>query len=151
MTIMDIFAILASIIGMLTGLSGLIISLINFRSSRLETIKEYYSQGDRREYVEARKLVYNSDPDGIYKIEPEAVQTILFFNYWGALAYKKYLPMWIFYDISSVGVIKLYENLASYITDRRCGGQEEYGRYFEWLYLRIKQRKLGIKRHITWS
>lgn len=132
-----------SIIGGVTGVTGMIISFLGIRRNRYESIHEYLTQIDDKEFIETRRKVYSKDYNENCNISDEdAARVVNFFHHWGILAKKNYIPIWIFYGASGNGVCRLYEKTQPYIEARRKkDNDEQYGEYFGWLYKKLKKRK----------
>ena len=130
------------IVAILSGISGILVGIASIRISNLGAVKEYFQQGDAKEYTEARKNLYRKFDDGIKidKNDKDASNVISFFNFWGMMVEKKYLPIWVFESASGQAVIRLYEGLQDMIKERRRDNPN-YGEYFEWLYRKCKSKK----------
>lgn len=136
----DAIKLSISIIGALTGTSGLIISLFSSRREKYQVVSEFLSELSDPKFIAAKKYVYTNEASDV---EDEQVAIVVnFFHHWGLLAKKKYLPMWVFDGATGRGTCRLYERTQMYIAKRRKHNQDYlYAEYFEWLYKRIKRRK----------
>lgn len=130
------------IVAILSGISGILVGIASIRISNLGAVKEYFQQGDAKEYAEARKNLYQKFDAGIKinKDDRDASNVISFFHFWGMMVEKKYLPIWAFESASGQAVIRLYEGLQDMIKERRRDNPN-YGEYFEWLYRKCKSKK----------
>lgn len=132
------FSDILSVIGAVTGISGLIISILDHQRSRYFAVHEYLSAVESEEFVKAKQHVYNNVD---FNVEDEQAAIVVnFFHHWGMLARRRYLPMWIFDGATGNGVCRLYEKTFPYINKRQQINQDPlYGEYFAWLYRRIKK------------
>jgi len=98
------------IVAILSGVSGIIIGTASVRQANLIAVKEYFEQGDNSEHISARKYIADNK-NKIYESKIEVSQIINFFQMWGLLNRKKYLPIWVFSGASRIRVVELYINL----------------------------------------
>jgi acetyltransferase-like isoleucine patch superfamily enzyme len=129
-----------NIVAILSGISAILVGIASIRISNLGAVKEYFQQGDNKEYTIARHNLYKKFEKKI-PIDPndaDASNTVSFFHFWGLMVKKKYLPFWVFKSASGYAVIKLYEGLQEMITIRRADNPE-YAEYFEWIYKKCRK------------
>lgn len=134
--------VLENIVGLVAILSGIAGTYIGFSTSKmasLEAVREYFQQGDKSEYVKARKNIYNNGEKGDGNISSSDASTVCnFFHFWGLMVRKGYLPIWVFESASGVAVVRLFENLQSYIKERKKENPF-YAENFEWLVAEINR------------
>ena len=124
-----------NIVAILSGISAILVGIASIRISNLGAVKEYFQQGDNKEYTTARHNLYKKFDENV-PIDPndaDASNTVSFFHFWGLMVKKKYLPFWVFKSASGYAVIRLYEGLREMIEIRRVDNPE-YAEYFEWIY-----------------
>ena len=124
-----------NIVAILSGISAILVGVASIRISNLGAVKEYFQQGDNKEYTTARHNLYKKFDENV-PIDPndaDASNTVSFFHFWGLMVKKKYLPFWVFKSASGHAVIRLYEGLREMIEIRRVDNPE-YAEYFEWIY-----------------
>jgi len=89
------------IVGAVTGIAGIIISLFAFYHNRIEAVNAFYSNDRDAQFITARRIVHTL-PD---KYNPSEVQKefgdsiaflILSYDQAGILVKKKQLHFWIF-------------------------------------------------------
>lgn len=100
-----------------------------------EWVKENIKPEDTVLHVTNKKEIFSS-----------ASLTINFFQMWGLLQYKGFLPIWVFETASGYSVIKLYEAVDD-IVKERLSSNPFYGGQFKELCVRIgyKYRKAIIE------
>lgn len=131
-----------SIIGAVTGIVGIIISILGVFHNRFIAIHQYMEALETPDFIKARTSIYNTDPSQISIDNKEASQIVNFFHHWGLLAKKRYLPMWVFDSGSGAGVIRYYELTQDYIMEmRKHHSDSTYASNFEWLYHELQRRK----------
>ena len=87
-----------NIVAILSGISAILVGVASIRISNLGAVKEYFQQGDNKEYTTARHNLYKKFEEGV-SIDPndaDASNTVSFFHFWGLMVKKKYLPFWVF-------------------------------------------------------
>lgn len=132
-----------SIIGAITGTLGIIIGILGILHNRFLAIHQYMEAFEAPDLINAKTVIYNIDPSEITLDSKEASQIVNFFHYWGLLAQKHYLPMWVFDSGSGAGVIRYYELTQEYIMKRREHHKDStYASNFEWLYHELQRRKI---------
>ena len=136
---LSIIGTITGIVGMLTGIGSLIISVLNHQRARFLAVHEYLSAVESKEFIESKKYVYNTshfDND-----DKKAALVVNFFHHWGMLAKRKYLPLWVFDGATGKGACRLYERVLPYIEARRKhNGDPSYAEYYVWLYKKIKDK-----------
>ena len=129
-----------NIVAILSGISAILVGIASIRISNLGAVKEYFQQGDNKEYTTARHNLYKKFDENV-PIDPndaDASNTVSFFHFWGLMVKKKYLPFWVFKSASGYAVIRLYEGLQEMIEIRRVDNPE-YAEYFEWIYRKCRK------------
>lgn len=141
---LSIVGALTGIIGAVSGIIGTIMGILGVVHNRYLVINQYMEKMEEKDFIEARSHVYNWSPDQSIPIDNiDASIVVNFFHHWGLLVKKNYLPIWIFDSGSGNGVIRLYELTENYIMERRQVNHDStYARNFEWLYHKLKRRKL---------
>ena len=94
-----------NIVAILSGISAILVGVASIRISNLGAVKEYFQQGDNKEYTTARHNLYKKFEEGV-SIDPndaDASNTVSFFHFWGLMVKKKYLPFWVFKSASGHG------------------------------------------------
>lgn len=110
-----------NIVAIISGISGVIIGLSGWRATNLDAVKEYFQQGDTEEFIKARGELYDKQ-DHNKNIEydsKEASMITNFFQFWGLMVGKRYLPIWVFEGASGMSVVRLYGILENYIVKHR--------------------------------
>lgn len=138
---------IASIIGMITGIIGMVISIFGVYENKSRIVHEFLNGMDDSEFIKARAAVYDKEiGESIDLNDKDVAFVVNFFHHWGLLAKKHYLPLWVFDYGSGAGVIRLYEHSESFIKKRReIHKDNTYAFGFEWLYCKLKKRRKNIK------
>ncbi|WP_133118812.1 DUF4760 domain-containing protein [Chryseomicrobium excrementi] len=127
-----------------SGVSGVIMSFSSKRTALFEAVREYYQTGDTPEMIDNRNKIYAAG-NGEIELDIKAASEICsFFNFWGMMVRKKFLPIWVFKSASGPSIVRLYIILEDFITERRKTNNEYYALEFEYLIKRIKN-KYNIK------
>ncbi len=151
-------------IAIITGLSSLIMGISSIFSATLDNVREYFYTGDTVEHSSARKLIYSyrdlKMTNGISietenfndvvknlggdftkeELEKVASLEINFFQMWGLLQSKHYLPMWVFDTASGYSIVKLFEGVQDIIEYKRKYHNPNYADQFIFLYKKILKR-----------
>ena len=132
---------IVNIVAILSGISGILVGAASIRISNLGAVKEYFQQGDSKEYTDARRRLYNKivGMQKISKDDIDAAIVVSFFHFWGMMVKKHYLPVCVFESASGYAVIRLYEGISEMIGERRKDNPQ-YAEYFEWLYKKMKKK-----------
>lgn len=69
----------------------------------------------------------------------ELSKIVSFYDFWGLMVKKRYLPKWTFQKSSKYTAINTYEKLEPYIKFRR-EDQPIYASHFEWLIVKLRNR-----------
>jgi len=132
------------IIGAVTGLLGIIISLLSYSHNRIEAVNAYFENDRAQSFIDARRIVHNLpntyDPIQLQKDHGSEI-AVLIISYQQAaiLVRKRQLPFWIFKEqASGFAVTKLFDKLRPYIEMRRQDNPA-FAKQYEWLYNRIKR------------
>ena len=136
--------IVAAIIGCITGLFGLVISLFSIHHNKTVAVHEFLSKMESDEFITARRAVYNRPNNAECDLQDKDASLVVnIFHHWGLLARRRYLPMWVFDGASGSGACRLYEKLEPYIQKRRDHHRDNnYAEHFEWLYKKLKRKQL---------
>ena len=144
--------VITNIVSILSGTAAILIGIATIKTSRLNAVKEYFQQGDKKEFVQARGKIYRiaeeneeADKETIIAkfkiIDNDIAIVISFFHFWGLMVKKGYLPMWVFEGSSGIKAVKLYRILKVYIDNKRKSTKnEKYAEEFEWLVKEIGRR-----------
>lgn len=151
-------------IAIITGLSSLIMGISSIFSATLDNVREYFYTGDTMEHSSARKLIYSYrdlkmehgisiETDNFNdtikslggdftkeELEKVASLEINFFQMWGLLRSKHYLPMWVFDTASGYSIVKLFEGVQDIIDYKRKFHNPNYADQFNSLYNKILKR-----------
>lgn len=146
------------IIAILSGITGIIMGVASARQASLAAVKDYYQQGDSDKYVIARR--YMTDNHDLKTIEDynQVADIMNFYELWGLLNRKNYLPIWVFGGVSGVRVVEMYVNLTDLINVVRKGelgeGKSEnpfYAKQFEELAYRIYRQYQNNFKHTNFD
>lgn len=135
-----------SVIGAVTGIVGAAIGIFGVFHNRFLAVHQYLEAVETPDFIEAKAIIYNSNPKEISLDSREAAQIINFFHHWGLLAKKHYLPLWVFDSGTGAGAIRLYELTQDYIRKRQYHHKDSsYASNFTWLYFKLQRRKIKKK------
>ncbi len=144
---MDYTNIIVSLFGIVTGIFGVIFGLKKDRHVKLEAIKQYYDESNSEELRRIRKKVAADMKKGDLDFQTisEEGKMIGFYDKWGELCAKGYLPLWLFEGAPGYHVVSQYEYFKEYIEFRReetYKGHKNtgYALYFEKLAHKIMKR-----------
>ena len=162
----DILQYIVGFVAIISGISGVLLGFSSTKTTQLESVRTFFDKGDGPEYMRARKILYTykkqlikTDIDLYHddfemKFIDDCKDTstlkkddILkqisfianFYQAWGLLVEKKFLPLWVFQGASGVGVCILYEIALPSIIRARKERNPFYAENFEWLYKRVKK------------
>lgn len=130
-----------TIISICISLSAFALSLFSFSQSRASIVKDFFTQGDSGEMKKYRKVVYDIYNqynhtelilDELKTHSDEVSQVVSFYDFWGLMVKRRYLPKWAFQASSRYTAINIYNKIKPYIEYRRLE-QSEYASHFEWL------------------
>lgn len=167
---------IVGIVAIISGLGSLLVGISSIFSTSLDNVREYYATGDTPEMSNARyvlynyryiimkygKSIYDDDFDEWAKeiddpvIKKTSKSDILdaagiqinFFQMWGLLQNKGFLPMWVFETASGYSIIKLHQSIEEILLERR-ETNPYYGCQFTDLCKRIiKKNKKAISQCI---
>ena len=134
-----------SVIGAVTGIVGTAISILGVANNRFLAIREYMAGVEAPEFIKARTAIRNIEDSSQISLDNiEAAQLVNFFDHWGLLAKKHYLPLWVFNSGSGDGIIDYYNKVFVYITKRRAN-RSTYASNFEWLYYKLGGPEISIE------
>lgn len=139
---------------------AIIISIIVYRRSVVQTMVDYYVQGNSQEQKECRKKLYDMYENKNAMISYEELKEldedgnlgkiISFYDAWAILQNQHYLPLKIFKGITGTTAVKIFYLLKPYIDERRKQITEienlklkndEYAKDFENLIKKIEKKK----------
>ncbi len=126
------------------ALAGLIISIFSFVNNRYLAVDEFFKKMEDEKFIESRNYVYKNDiTDNISDSgNIHAAAIVNFYQHWGLLAKKKYLPMWVFDGGTGQGTLRLFNRTQKYIyAVRQKNNDTTYGEHFEDLVTAIKKRR----------
>ena len=159
---------LVGIVAIISGLGSLLMGVSSLFSTSLDNVREYYATGDTTEMSNARYVIYNYryikmkygkslfDEDfdewcgtlaGDAELKVTNREEILnaaglilnFFQMWGLLQSKGFLPIWVFETASGYSIIKLHEGVEDILIERR-DTNPFYGMQFTDLCERIARK-----------
>ena len=93
-----------------------------------EWIKENFTENDKDFYVESKDEVFKA-----------ASRVANFYQMWGLLQYRNFLPIWVFDTTSGYNMIRLYQSVADIIEHKR-EANPLYAGHFEDLCKRINAK-----------
>lgn len=138
-------SIIFSIIGVITGSAGMIIGIIGIIHNRFLAVHNFFTSMEDQDFISARHYIYNrTEPFFVDDVDAaqNAAMIINFFQHWGLLSRKHYLPMWVFDSGSGAGTIRLYELTKNFIIQmRKKNNDPTYADEFERLYMFLLKRK----------
>lgn len=149
---MNILTIVISSIGAITGILGLILSILSYQRNKFETINSFFQYMRDNEFLQARKFIYNLQDNTVINAsssEDDNNKVAIVANayhHWGLLVKHKQLPLWIFYDrnngltASGIAVIRMYKKLVPTINYRHQNGNPKYAEYYKWLYNKLTKK-----------
>lgn len=144
----DYFTIIIGIIGVITGISGMIVSILGFYHNRIDALNLYFSYDRDKDFIKSRKLVYNLKHGAVIdeKCDEDTSITLAClinaYQHWGMLLKHKQLPFWIFYNkktgvtASGIAVIRTYNKLRPTIAYFKMKNPK-YADSYTYLYDRI--------------
>jgi len=141
---------LFGIIGAVSGITGIVVSLFAFYHNQMEAVNAYYINDREERYIEARRIVHqlpeNYSPEQLLKEHgSEVAYLILSYDQAGTLLKNRQLPFWLFKTSSGYAAVQFYNVLKSYIEWRRENGTPLYGQPYEYLVKRI------LRKHPEWK
>lgn len=118
------------------------VGLPSKKIAELQSVVQYFSEGDSKEMVEARRRVLESASSEISISDDDARQVCNFFHCWGLLVQKGLLHIWVFDGSSGNRVLQLYSALQKFIcSQRQQTDNEDYAEGFKWLHKQIERRR----------
>jgi len=134
------------IMGAITGILGVIISLFSFYHNRIEAVNAWYANARDSEFIRARRVVRGLpneyDPRKLSAEEKDHIVFLLIsYQQAGALVKRRQLPFWVFKN--SGRVVYFYEKLLPYIEMRRTDEENnpKYASDYEYLCRRVKRAR----------
>ena len=122
-----------SIIGAVTGIVGLIISLTShFFQTRHSSVTLFLTELGSVESIAAREHVHNTPPGDIDAKDKSASYIVNFYHKWGIMAERRLLPLWVFNAANIAGMHRLRGELEPYIA-RAKQAESSYASGFDWL------------------
>lgn len=120
---------------------GIVLSYLTLRRANYIAAHEFLTSLESPDFIAIRKRVINLNQP-ITVDNEDAAAIVNFFQHWGLMAEKKYLPMWVFDSGSGAGTIRMYDCTKDYIQlMRRTQEDDTYADKFEQLYNAIRARK----------
>lgn len=142
MTISEILALVFGILGSVTGLIGLFISILSYNHNKIESLNLYFIQARDPFLIEGKKIIYDLSKEQIIGTNEKVSHVINFYHHWGLMVKRHQLPFWIFFDkklgitSSGIAVIRTYNRLKPTIKMFR-NKNPKYAEYYEWLYNKL--------------
>lgn len=136
-----------NIIAIISGISGVVIGISGCKAAHLDAVKEFFQQGDAEEFIKARRVLYEKEEknEKVESDSSDAARITDFYQFWGLMVRKGYLPIWVFEGASGVAMNRLYNILQGYIEEHRKTNKF-YAANFEWLVTKSK-----LKYGKTWK
>jgi len=147
-----------SIIGCITGIVSLIISIISYyKTLHIGIVKDFFLSRDSKSDMDARYAIFKEyDRSKLRNEEYKKAAAWISSNYqiWGMMVEKKYLPIWVFDGPAGRAAKKYFRAAKPYIDFRRNQDKNEtegyrlellYAGYFEILIKRISKREKKFK------
>lgn len=136
--------LILSIVGALTGVLGIVISILSYSHNRIEAVNAYYNVLLNSESIKSRRVLRSLpntyEPNDLTEEQIECCSyTVITYQQAGLLVKKKQLPFWVFDHSSGYKVMNFFEKLKPYI-DARREGEPGYAYDFEYLYNRLKSK-----------
>ena len=129
---------IAAIIGMITGIAGLIFGLLGYVRSRGEIVQTFLTELRSPEQIAARKHIYGGQ-DFLMTDETASLLTN-FYHHWGLMVKHGYLPLWAF-EANELRTIEVYEKLLPFIEKMREQNENPLYAYgFQWLREKLARR-----------
>ena len=147
----DYFSLIIGIIGVITGVSGMIVSIRSFYHNRIDALNMYFSYARDSDFIKGRRLVYNLEHNVVIDESCDEIISITLaclmnaYQHWGMLLKHKQLPFWIFYNrktgvtASGIAVIRTYNKLRPTI-DYYRNKNPKYADSYTYLYDRIVKK-----------
>lgn len=144
----DILALIFGVLGSVTGLIGLFISILSYNHNKIEALNLYFIQARDEFLMEGKKIIYDlaigQVVDTDYKTDTlsRVSHVVNFYHHWGLMVKHKQLPFWIFFDkkscitASGIAVIRTYNRIKPTIIRFR-NNNPKYAEYYEWLYNKL--------------
>lgn len=128
-----------SVIVAVTGIFGTAISILGVVNNRFLAIRQYMAGVEAPEFIKARNNIRQIKDSSLISVDSiEAAQLVNYFDHWGLLAKKHYLPLWVFNSGSGDGIIYYYGKVHAYILKRQKEEQiTTYASNFHWLYKKL--------------
>jgi hypothetical protein len=120
------------IVGSITGVLGLIISIISYNHNKIEAINSYFENSRSIEFINARKLVFNDIPDDYTYDDVDDINIqygdkiayiIASYQQMAILVKKRQLPLSFVTDVSVNTPVQIYKKLETFIEYRREEGK----------------------------
>ena len=156
---------IVGIVAIISGMGSFLVGISSIFTTSLDNVREYFSTGDeiadarhalynyRNIKIKFGKSVYDNDfdewlsaninkDDKDFYIESKeqifkaASQVANFYQMWGLLQYRNFLPIWVFDTTSGYNMIRLYQAVADVIEHKR-EANPLYASHFEGLCQRI--------------
>lgn len=143
---------IVGVIGIVTGVSGMVLGILNYRRDSLDALNLYFAQSRDEKVTEGKKLIYNSSKEEFKKMlndfpnnVPESiVEVINFYHYWGLMIKRHQIPFWLFYDkktgitASGIAVVRTYKEVSE-IVEKYREKNNKYAEYYQQLYNKLSK------------
>jgi len=141
---------LFGIIGAISGITGIVVSIVAFYHNQMEAVNAYYVNDRDERYIEARRIVHhlpeNYSPKKILDEHgSKLAYLVLSYDQAGTLLQNRQLPFWLFNTSSGYAAVQFYNILLPYIEWRRDNGTPLYGQQYKYLVKRI------LRKHPEWK
>ena len=166
---------IVGIVAIVSGLGSLLVGVSSIFSTSLDNVREYFATGDTPEMSNSRfvlynyryikikygKTIYDKDFDEwastISQTDPAILPTnkakiceaadiqLNFFQMWGLLQSKGFLPMWVFETASGYSILKLGEATMDIIKEHARTNPFYAGQFVELCKRIAKANKKAIK------
>lgn len=135
-------------LSLIVSMGSLLFTFFHFRSERCANVRAFFAQGDSESFKKNRKSLYkkrkafeNDQQEWLKSLQKseDASNVVSFYDFWGLMVKKHYLPKWTFQDSSLYTLRQAWENVKPYVEYRRIT-QPVYASHFEWLIEKIKEK-----------
>jgi len=142
--------LLFGIIGAISGVTGIVVSIFAFYRNKMEAVNAYYINDREERYIEARKIVHKlpenySPEDVLNEHGSKLAYLVLSYDQAGTLLRNRQLPFWLFNTSSGYTAVQFYNILRPYIEWRQDHGTPLYGQQYKYLVKRI------LRKHPEWK
>ena len=134
---------ICTIISTFGALFSIIAAIVTISHNKYLAINEFFTKMEEKDFVEARKHVYNTNYSGAKDElkDEKAAEVVNFFHHWGYMVRTRRMPLSVFAGSTGVGTCKLYRQLEKYISSEYRNAQDGiYGEDFVWLNNQIQKK-----------